>query len=479
MTGEMLTAGISAAVLAFQVAGVLLAVKAILVSRTPQAGIAWSLGLVICPYLAIPLFLVFGESRFSGYDLASDGGVAGLDVELAGVKKSLESVPADFSPTTRSAAEVAEELTGLPATGGNAVELLVDGAAAFDAIFAEIDGAKEVVVVQFYIVRDDQLGRAMQERLIAALGRGVRVWFLVDDVGSKALPKTYTGRLRSCGAETAVFVTNRRFGTRFQLNFRNHRKLVLVDGRVAFLGGLNVGDEYLGRNAEFGPWRDTHLRIEGPAVEALQVPFVEDWRYATKNVPHLPRRAAGPTGRGVPVFFLASSAANRVQVSTVVLAHLFHAAKRRVWVASPYLAPDPAIRLALQTAALRGLDVRILLPSKPDHLLPWLTSFSFYPALLAAGVRVFRFQPGFMHQKVILIDDEVGMVGSHNLDYRSQMLNFELSAFVESREFASRVEAMLEADFARSLPEDLHKFDRGTLWFRLKVRLAALMSPIQ
>ncbi len=282
--------------------------------------------------------------------------------------------------------------------------------------------------------------------------------------------------LQAGGVEVKAFVTNRQFGRRFQVNFRNHRKLVIVDGHTAFLGGLNAGDEYMGEGP-LGAWRDTHMAVEGPAVLALQLSFLEDWYYVDKTVPDLP---IVPQERGSEIVLpFASGPAESWNITPAVFCELIHDVRERLWIASPYFVPDPALRTALAHAALRGVDVRIILPQGIDHLLPWLSSFTFYPAMLEAGVKIWRYQPGFMHQKVLLADTDLAIVGSVNLDYRSFMLNFELSAAVQDAEFASKVEKMFEADFARSKQEDLRKFQDGSFLFRLKCRLAALMSPEQ
>ena len=274
-----------------------------------------------------------------------------------------------------------------------------------------------------------------------------------------------------------AFVTNRQIGRRFQMNFRNHRKVVIVDGKKGFLGGLNVGDEYMGKGP-LGAWRDTHMMIAGPAVLALQVSFLEDWYYADHTVPVLPIQPVEAGSEEALVF--ASGPAERWGVTSAVYCEIIHDVRKRLWIASPYFVPDPMLRGALAHAALRGVDVRIILPQGIDHLMPWLSSYTYYPQMRAAGVKIWRYQPGFMHQKVLLADDDLAIVGSVNLDYRSFMLNFELATAVRSPGFAREVEEMFEADFVRSLPEDLEaKFEKAGFFFRLKCRLAALMSPEQ
>jgi cardiolipin synthase len=473
---DFLTIVVSLVTLAFQAAGIAFAVRAVLISRTPQASIAWGFALIVLPYIAIPLFLIFGESRFSGYTLAGAGKRKELDDALARTQEALKPFQCRMLEKYEDAEQLALKLRGLPATRGNSTKLLVDGKETFDAIFAAIDTAAEYVVVQFYIVHDDKLGRQLKDRLLAARKRGARCWLLFDKVGAKGLPDRYIEELRSGGVEVHSFVTNRQFGRRFQVNFRNHRKLVIVDGRVAFLGGLNAGDEYLGEGP-LGAWRDTHMAVEGPAVQALQLSFLEDWHYVEKTIPDLP---CAPRVCGDEVVLpFASGPAESWNITPAVVCEIVHDVRKRLWIASPYFVPDPALRTALAHAALRGVDVRIILPQGIDHLLPWLSSYTFYPSMAEAGVKIWRYQPGFMHQKVLLADDDLAIVGSVNLDYRSFMLNFELSAAVQNPAFAASIEKMLEADFARSKEEDLRKFENGSFLFRLKCRLAALMSPEQ
>lgn len=470
---------IAAATILLEVVGVILALRAILIARTPQSAIGWCIGLVMFPIVTIPLFLIFGESRFSGYARAGTGGSPPLDAALRETAGLLEPFRASISNPGLDGACIAERINGLPPVSGNSVRLLIDGDATFDAIFEAIDRASESVWVQFFIIRSDSIGQKLADHLLAAAGRGVRVFVLYDQVGSKDLPDSYCERLRNGGVNIECFITNRQFGRRFQINFRNHRKLVVCDGRVAFVGGLNVGEEYCGLSKRFGPWRDTHMRLEGPAVAALEVSFLEDWNYVTKTLPERRPHAEPVPGGTAALFSIATGPAEEWSVAAGAILSVIHDAQHRLWMASPYFVPSSPLLHAICLAALRGVDVRIILPKNPDHLLPWLSSFTYYPKLRAAGVKVWRYQTGFMHQKVILADEAISIVGSINLDYRSFMLNFELSAAVDDRDFAKSVEAMFLADFERSLREDLSRFEAAPLLFRLKCRAAALVSPEQ
>lgn len=469
---------LAVAAVLIQIAGVGFAIHALFHSRTPQTSIGWGLGLFLLPVLAIPLYLVFGQSKFSGYQLGGHGMVGALDDVQHKVRVAMESHRHAFREAFRDLTRLSERLTGFPTTTGNSLELLVDGAQTFPAIFQAIDSAKSFVVVQFYIIRDDATGRELKQALLAALARGARVFVLYDGVGSKHLPPEYCESLRKAGAKVSAFVTNRTLGVRFQINFRNHRKLVVVDGHTGFTGGLNIGDEYRGLSPRFGPWRDTHLRLKGPAILPLLKGFFEDWFYATGELPDLPLQTPGTHGSAQVLSFV-SGPADEIEICPVIYLSAIREARHRVWIASPYLVPDTATRIALQHASLRGVDVRILLPGMADHTLPWLTSFSFYPALRQAGIRVFRLRQGFMHQKVLLVDNDLAMVGSINFDHRSFFLNFEHAVMACDPEFAMHVQQMLATDFENSREEDLWMYEKGSVLFQLKVRLAALSSPEQ
>jgi len=274
------------------------------------------------------------------------------------------------------------------------------------------------------------------------------------------------------------FGTQRGRWNRFQLNFRNHRKVVVVDGRVAFVGGLNVGDEYMGRSKRFGHWRDTHVRLEGPIVQCVQVVFTSDWYWAARELPSV-EWTPTPTARAPQTMLaLPTGPTDEHDRCTFFFLQAITAAKKRVWIASPYFVPDPPVFQALRLAALRGVDVRVMLPEKPDHKLVYLASFSFLHDAETAGVQIFRYDDGFLHQKVLLVDDEAASVGTVNLDNRSLHLNFEITILVVDRKFASSVAAMLERDFTKCRSVTAADYwNRGRL-FRAAVRGARLLEPI-
>jgi len=457
--------------------GVLNAIHAALKVRTPQAALGWALALVTFPYFAIPLYWIFGRTKFIGYRSAATDKTGPLHSAAQAAAAAVEPFTAHFG-VADDLGRWRKLLNTLPATHGNRIDLLVDGDATFNAIFAAIDSARDYLLVQFFIVRDDTLGMKFQERLIERARAGVRIYFLYDEVGCHSLPRKWLRVLRESGARVEGFKTTRGWGNRFQINFRNHRKLVIVDGCEALTGGLNVGDEYLGGSRRFGPWRDTHIRVRGPAVLAAQLAFVEDWHWATDEMPQV-SWSATTADSDQRVLVLATGPADEAERCSLAFIRAVNSATSRLWISSPYFVPDLTVLTALQLAALRGVDVRILLPRRTDHILPMLSSFSYYESLESVGIELWRYQPGFLHQKALLVDDRLAAVGSINVDYRSFHLNFELMVMVTDQGFASQMEAMLKEDFARSSRVDLAEFHERPWWFKTAVRLARLLSPVQ
>ena len=465
-------------VVVFQLLGLLSAVHSIMSVRTPQGSIAWAVSLVAMPYVAVPAYWVFGRSKFRGYVLARQHELELIDNLIRRANEQITHV-AELDDWRSGALAGAEKMARIPLTGGNNVDLLVDGDATFASIFDGIDAAEDYVLVQFYIVRDDGLGRELKSRLIAKAESGVKVHFLYDEVGSLGLPNSYSGQLRSAGVEIHPFHSRKGSGNRFQLNFRNHRKTVIVDGRIAWVGGHNVGDEYLGRDPAFGHWRDTHVRIEGPAVIGAQLAFVEDWRWAADELlTNLSWDAHRPADGEARALIIASGPADEMETASLMYTQAINSATKRIWIASPYFVPDDAIVQALQLAGLRGVDVRILIPEKADSKLVTLAAYSYFTDVKTAGVKIYRYQDGFLHGKSALIDDNVAIVGTANFDNRSFRLNFEISAVVADVEFASDVEEMFENDFAASRLMEPDEYDNKPFWFRLAVRTTRLTAPV-
>jgi len=471
---------IGAAVIVFHILGFFSSIHAIMSTRTPQGAIAWAVSLNTFPYLAVPAYWVLGRSRFEGYVTARQAGDNAMRplVEQAAASVAEYRIP-DSIMADAPAGRAAERLAGIPYLRGNDVDLLVDGNATFESILAGIDSATSYILFQFFIVHDDEIGREVKDHLIRKARDGVRVYFLYDEVGSHDLPGSYKDELRAAGIEVYDFHTRKGPRNRFQLNFRNHRKVVVVDGAVAWIGGHNVGDEYLGRDPKFGHWRDTHVRITGPAALAAQLSFVEDWHWATGTVLSLDWTPQPAPDRDVPVLVIPTGPADELESANLMFVHAINTARERLWIASPYFVPDHSVVVALQLAGLRGVDVRILIPAKADHLLVYLAAFAYLEDSRATGVKFYRYTDGFLHEKVVLIDDRAAAVGTANFDNRSFRLNFEISGVVADSAFAAEVTRMFEADFERAAPIPEDELTRRSFWFRLAVRFAALTAPIQ
>ena len=277
---------IIAAVVMVELFGIGFAIDAVMRNRTPQGTIAWAIALVLMPAVSIPFYIVFGNRRFDAYVRAVRREHAGLHALWQRARAAVEPWSVHAGGVGAGLCPALERLTALPATRGNQVRLLVDGQATFDAVIQAIDAARQYVLSQFYIVRHDGIGARYRDALLRARARGVAVLFLYDEVGSVELEPDFLQPLIDAGCEVSECRTAGS-GNRFRLNFRNHRKTVVVDGEVAFTGGLNVGDEYLGLDPEMRPWRDTHVRLEGPGALAVQLAWCEDWQWATRRVPDL------------------------------------------------------------------------------------------------------------------------------------------------------------------------------------------------
>ena len=471
---------LAAVILMAHLVGVISAIDAVWNTRTPQGAIAWSAVLITVPYVAVPAYWVLGRSRFQGYVTARRGD----DSEIRHVGEAAGRLAEPYfvseSETEYVAAvRAAARLARVPYLRGNEVELLIDGEETFSSILDGIDRAEDYILFQFFIVKHDELGTEVKNHLLAKAREGVRVYFLYDEVGSHDLSKEYKNELRAAGAEVRDFHSRKGSGNRFQINFRNHRKIVVIDGKETWIGGHNVGDEYMGRDPKFGNWRDTHVRMRGPAALAAQLSFVEDWYWASERVPELSWRTVPAADPGVRVLVIPTGPADELETAALMFVHAINSARDRLWIASPYFVPDEGVIAALQLAALRGVDVRILIPDMPDHLAVYLAAFSYFDEVKKTGVRFYRYTDGFLHQKAVLIDDQAAMIGTANFDNRSFRLNFEVTAVIADSVFIGDVERMFEADFARSREMESDELEDRSFWFKLGVKLARLTAPIQ
>ncbi len=445
----------------------------ILQKREPVATLSWLLGLALLPYLGFFVYHVFGPQRIHRQRL-----------RRARSRASLQREPEAPDPAHADAAELARlgaATTGLPPSSAREVRLLVDGAAKYQALLADIGAATKHVHLEYYIYEPDRTGTALRDALVERARAGVQVRLLVDAIGS-GRARRFFGPLLEAGGELAWFHPMRfgQFWRRPWANLRTHRKIVVIDGTVAYTGGMNVTDEQDERLGDTA-YRDLHLRLEGDVVRRLQLVFCEDWAYATgdrdflscvvRDTPVEP--APGPVRAQVLVSGPDSpwEAIHRMHVSAI------QAAKKRVWMTTPYFVPGEAAMMALTSAALAGLDVRLLVPRDSDSKLVTLAARSYFGQLLVAGVKVYEYGPRMLHSKTLLVDDELALIGSANFDHRSFRLNFEVSVLFDDPGIADQLATLIEGELAHA-PRVQRGRRRPLLRARLPEALARLMSPL-
>ncbi|CAG7602309.1 cardiolipin synthase [Candidatus Vallotia tarda] len=464
------------------VLGIIAACHAILHTRTSQGAIAWVVSLIGVPYLTLVPYLFLGRSRFKGYIDARRleyEAIRELRLDLVG-NISTQTDVLNNAPVHQLGIQTItalSSLTRMSFSTGNHVRTLINGEATFSAIFDTINAARYYVLVQSFIIRADIVGDMLRDVLLAKAAQGVRVHLLYDSIGSIDLPVAYLSALRAGSVEVHAFTTNRCFVNRFQLNFRNHRKIVIVDGEYAFIGGHNIGIEYLGGKPSLSPWRDTHIEVRGPVVKQIEFVFVEDWFWATQRLPDT-TSSIRPCDGNMHCQVIASGPADRQETCLLFFVESIHAARERIWITSPYLIPDEAVFAALRLAVMRGVDVRVLIPARRDHIVVFEASRLYAYDMVHAGIQIFCYRPGFLHQKVILIDSVAAAIGSANLDNRSFRLNFEIMLLIVDSIFAAEVSSMLEADFALSDPVRANEYEQTPAWRRMAMHVARLFSPI-
>lgn len=456
--------------------------------RQPSATLAWLLTLIFLPALGLLFYAVFGTTRARRVAKKRAVAVArvGDVVRKHAVHQKLSSPGGSkLDPRTHSLLRLGEGLTRTPASVGNQAEMLINAPQTYRSMIQAIEEARDHIHVEFFIIQPDRTGQSLRDRLTKRASEGLAVRVIYDAIGSKNLPRDFWQPLIDAGGEAAAFNPFSNFWERWRrrdrIDFRNHRKLVIVDGRIGFTGGINVGREYLGLDPERGFWRDTHIRLTGPAVLSLQQTFAEDWFTACGRLIEEPRYFPDPApeDRGPYAVQVVDSGPDRKYPPiSYFYTQCFALARDRIWLASPYLVPSPAVEQALIAAALRGVDVRILAPLKPDKRIVMLASASYFGELLEAGVRIFRYALGFMHAKTIVVDDWVGTVGSANLDMRSFHLNFELNAFVYGKEFTDAMAAQFRADLEQAQEYTLQNEKSVGLPIRLLRAGARMLSPL-
>ncbi|MDP4098937.1 cardiolipin synthase [Paenibacillus sp. P96] len=370
-------------------------------------------------------------------------------------------------------------LSESPITGCNITRVLTNGEEAFPDMLLAMERAKHHIHIEFYIFRNDEIGMRFQQVLKQKAREGVRVRFVVDGLGSYHLPRSFIRDCQEAGVEFHFFLPPLIATMDRRVNYRNHRKILVVDGTVGFVGGINVGNDYLGLYPKLGFWRDTHIRIEGDAVYFLQNTFLGDWRLASgeriydENL-FPPHQCQG----NEQVQVLASGPDQDWDAIQEMCFGALTLAQNRIWLTTPYFIPDPGIYEALKTAAVSGVDVRIIIPLKTDSVWVHFASLSYIQELLEAGVKFYQYHKGFIHAKVMIVDELLASVGTANLDMRSFFYNFELNAVLFSKEAIDRLVRDFEEDLQHSRPIDHEEFANRSRIQKIAEILTRMLSPL-
>jgi len=444
------------------------------IKREPTSALAWCLLVLFVPILGSLLFVMFGYQS--------------VHLPIKRKRRHAEAFRSrPSSPEEPGLAEGYEGLAGLarrlgarPATAGNAVTLYHTGVDAYDAMEAAIRSARHHIHMQFFITRADESGKRFMTVLAERAKAGVEVRFLYDAVGSWRLHSRVLNILRQAGGKAVPYLTLvNPLRRRIQINLRNHRKTLVVDGQVGFTGGFNIGDEYLGRSKFFGPWRDTFVRVEGPAVSGLQRVFAEDWDFsADEDLSADCYYPSVPESGDATVQVAWSGPDQDIKTIREVYFAAIMRARRRVWLATPYFVPDAGLFDALCLAARMGRDVRVLCPFRPDKWLPHLAGRFNWGTLIRAGGHVYQYTNGFMHAKVLMVDDVWSSVGSANFDNRSLFLNFEVTCLIESPRVQAELEKAFLDDLRVSIRLDLETYTHRPFVAKMAENACRLLSPV-
>lgn len=460
-------------IIVFYILGFICSAMAILRSRTPQGATAWIVGLITLPFITVPLFIIFGRSKFYGY--ANRRKILGKKIS-----KSLNVMQEALISSAIVPSEIQSLMTSLGMlyrpgfTSHNQIELLINAEVAYSSMISDLEKAEKYIIFQFYVFRSDAIGNKFAQILIKKARQGVRVNFLYDEIGSK-MSVRFIDDMREAGIMVCHFNSMRGKG-RFQINFRNHRKILIVDGKSAFVGGLNIGDDYLGLWPDLGPWRDTHVRMVGPSVTVTQLIHAKDWYWCQQMDLEADWQIPQSNGNA-NILVLPSGPSDDKQVCLLSYIAMVNSSQKRLWIANPYLVPPESLMDAILLASLRGVDVRFILPSYSDAWIVMLASDVYISRLLKHGVKVYRYKAGFMHQKVMLVDDLFAVVGSANLDFRSMFVNFEITVIGQERKFVTDVETMLAEDLKNCTEIPLGEYKKISLWKNITSRAANLVAP--
>jgi len=455
--------------------------------RDATATWAWLFLLFVVPILGFVIYIFFGRAvrkkREQGFHHNQiDDMKERMKTQLSDATNKINH--SDYRLVKKHADIVNTLLTKEPTflSYDNNVDIYTDGHALFDQMKEDLRNAKSYIHLEYYVLKLDKLGSEIVDILQQKAEEGLEVKILYDAVGSKTVHKSKFKKFQEAGGQVEAFFQAKIPLVNFRLNNRNHRKILVIDGMTGYVGGFNIGDEYLGLDENFGYWRDTHLRVKGDGVDALQLSFIHDWNSQSHreqlefNDKYFPDNAK--KGGDVPMQIALSAPSDNWHQIEFGYMKMIMNAKKSIYMHSPYFIPDKGYINALRIAAKAGVDVRLIIPNKPDHIFVYWATITSVAQLIRDGVKVYTYENGFIHSKMMIIDDEVASVGSSNMDIRSFELNFEINAFMYDENIVKELKAAFIEDMKVSKELTEERYEQRSNWIKFKQAIAKLASPI-
>lgn len=452
--------------------------------RNVSTTLAWIMVLFFIPYLGFVLYIFFGQNLHKQKIFALKKDEDAIFKEYLIENKTHLQVSRTFSTTEmqefKNMMYMHINCSQSAFTENNTIEIYTDGEEKFAALLDEINKAKKNIHICYYIIKNDELGNRILEALVRKAKEGIEVKVLYDELGSRLLRESFFKPLVQAGGKYAVFFPSFLKIINFRINYRNHRKIVVIDNKIGFTGGFNIGDEYLGKKKKFGYWRDTHIKIEGEAVISLQLRFILDWRYAAKDRDFFDLSLISPPKHdgNIGMQIITSGPDSEEEFIKYGYLQLIQTAKKSIYIQTPYLILDESIYEAIKIASLSGVDVRIMIPNKPDHpFVYWVTYYN-SGKLLKSGVKIYTYEKGFLHAKTIVIDEKVSSVGSANMDIRSFKLDFEVNAFIYDTKVSTELADIFINDLKDCAELTLENYKNRSLLIKFKESISRLLSQI-
>ena len=454
--------------------------------RDPKSVWAWLLLLYFIPVLGFLFYLLLGQDfrkrkMFKIKELEDQLNEAIRKQEHQLKEKAVEELD-DEIKDYKDLVMYNLEVAGSMLSNGNDIDIFSDGNEKFEALMEDLRNAKSFIHIQYYIIKNDVLFNQIKDILIEKAAQGVEVRVLFDAMGCRSVSHRFWKRLKEAGVKTAEFFPAILGRFQLRMNYRNHRKIVVIDNKVAYVGGFNVGKEYIGLDPKFGYWRDTHLRIQGEAVLSLQIRFILDWNYAAREnlLQNLKMFEGLQNGKRdfCEMQIISSGPDNTSQQIRDNYMRLITKAEKSIYIQTPYFIPDESILSALMIAVRSGIEVNIMIPCKPDHPFVYWATYSYIGDMVRAGAKCYTYNNGFLHCKGIVVDGKVFCYGTANMYIRSFALNFEVNAVVYDRNKAQEMEQLFLEDLKVCQQITKDSYAMRSLKIRLKEQVCRLLSPL-